>query len=67
MPSPVINPLGSPSSPMSSIASSARQIAQTCGFSGNRTLSRFLERYTGCTAFEYRLGRSNGHRGVCKH
>ncbi len=41
-------------------------IAQTCGFSGNRTMSRFLERYTGCTAFEYRLGRSNGHR-VCKH
>lgn len=40
-------------------------IAKQCGFSGNRTMSRFLERYTGCTAFEYRLGRSNGHRGLC--
>lgn len=40
-------------------------IAKICGFSGNRTMSRFLERYTGCTAFEYRLGRSNGHRGAC--
>ncbi len=40
-------------------------VAKLCGFSGNRTMSRFLERYTGCTAFEYRLGRSNGHRGAC--
>lgn len=40
-------------------------IAKRCGFSGNRTMSRFLERYTGCTAFEYRMGRSNGHRGAC--
>ena len=40
-------------------------IAKACGFSGNRTMSRFLERYTGCTAFEYRIGHSNGHRGAC--
>ena len=40
-------------------------VAKVCGFSGNRTMSRFLERYTGCTAYEYRLGRSNGHRGAC--
>ena len=40
-------------------------VAKESGFSGNRTMSRFLERYTGCTAFEYRMGRSNGHRGAC--
>ncbi len=40
-------------------------IAKVCGFSGNHSMSRFLERYTGCTAFEYRMGRSNGHRGAC--
>ncbi len=40
-------------------------VAKLCGFSGNRTMSRFLERYTGCTAFEYRLGYSNRHRGLC--
>ena len=39
-------------------------IAKRCGFSGNHTLSRFLDRHIGCTAFEYRLGYSNGHRGA---
>ena len=39
-------------------------VAHLCGFSGNRTLSRFMERMIKCTAYEYREGRSNGHRGA---
>lgn len=39
-------------------------IAKLCGFSCNRTLSRFLERYTGRTAYEYRVGHSNRHRST---
>ena len=39
-------------------------VANLCGFSGNRTLSRFLERMIKCTAYEYREGKSNGHRGA---
>ena len=39
-------------------------VANLCGFSGNRTLSRFMERMIKCTAYEYREGRSNGHRGT---
>ena len=39
-------------------------VANLCGFSGNRTLSRFMERMIKCTAYEYREGKSNGHRGA---
>ena len=39
-------------------------VAHLCGFSGNRTLSRFMERMLKCTAYEYREGKSNGHRGA---
>ena len=39
-------------------------VANLCGFSGNRTLSRFMERMLKCTAYEYREGKSNGHRGA---
>ena len=40
------------------------QVATECGFSGNRTLSRFLEREIHCTAYEYRTGTSNRHKGI---
>lgn len=39
-------------------------VAKLCGFSGNRTLSRFLERNIKCSAYEYRMGKSNGHKGI---
>lgn len=41
-------------------------VARTCGFYGNRSPSKFLQRHTGCTAYEYWMGRSNGHKGLTK-
>ena len=40
------------------------EIAILCGFSSYRTLSRFIERMIHCTAYEYREGHSNSHKGT---
>ena len=38
------------------------EVARRCGFNSVQTMSRFLDRWTKRTAYEYRVGKSNGHR-----
>ena len=41
---------------------SYESVANLCGFSSVQAMSKFLDRMIHLTAYEYREGRSNGHR-----
>ncbi len=41
---------------------SYESVANHCGFSSVQAMSKFLDRMIHLTAYEYREGRSNGHR-----
>ena len=41
---------------------SYKSVATLCGFSSVQAMSKFLDRMIHRTAYEYREGRSNGHR-----
>ena len=38
------------------------EVARRCGFTSVQAMSKFLDRWTKRTAYEYRVGKSNGHR-----